>query len=233
MVRFDVACGNFVAVGDTFCLGGRTYRIIDSDRQVLELLADIANVRHFAKDNPRWLLRYRGEFCETSSSTSPATLVYLALVTRDDGIRRLAIWLRGRMGSSTAMDSLATLRHSKNVSVRRELVRALGRSQAWNWLREIGQSDSSPCLRQFAQSQLNRKRAKPMAIHLRTFMRIPAPSTRQSLYVSPEVALRLSPPKSVGFIRALLERIRRWVHPEPAAAQGSSEPHGRAPGNEI
>ena len=214
MRGFDVACGYGVAVGDTFCLGGQTYRVIPADRQVLEKLAEVCAYEGLFRANPTWLLRSRGQFRAICSSASPATLVHLALITRDDGIRRLAIWLRGRMGSSIAIDSLATLRNAKSEFVRRELVRALRRLQAWNWLRQIGQSDPSPRIRQFAQSRPHRISVQPMAHHLRTFRRIPVEPTRQPLYVSKEVALRLYPPKSIAFIRALLRRIHRWVHGE-------------------
>lgn len=210
MVRYDVGCGRPLAVGDRFCLAGQTYRLLAGDERLLAVLAELAVVRHFAT-GPWWLWRYRDAFRDIVAAASPTTLVYIALVTRDDGVRRLAIWLRGRMRTGTALDSLAVLARSRSELVRRELVRALRRLQAWNWLRRIAQYDPSPRVRAFAARRSLRTPLGPLARRLRSFARLPTAPTRPSLYVHRDVELRLRPPKPADLLRRLLQRIHDLV----------------------
>jgi hypothetical protein len=194
----------------SFRLQGRRYLVGDVGMRALNLIALLVDASGREKSAPSGFIRYRRQVRECLHPAPRALLTYVAEQATNPALRRIAVWLRGRCRGNLGVATLARLWHTDDVGVRKEIIRALKRMDAWDYLRVIETVDSNPRIRRMARP--SRRRA--FSVRLSRFLaRIgrhdagqPAP-----LLVSENCEPGGGrPAKSSVFIRRILEHIR-WL----------------------
>jgi hypothetical protein len=190
----------------------KKYRLRESGVAALRLLEKIYDGIPKAPHR-HWLCRFRPAIREIRRLNETAVLTQVVNRTSIREVRILAIWLRGRCGGHLGTDSIAQYATSADATVRKEVVRALVRMNAWGKLAEIAKRERDPRIRQLATSRSSadfRVRLDRFAVHV-TPAEVTGPT--QSFYVSPNVEFgKWHPAKSIEYIRQILQRIRNLVH---------------------
>ena len=127
-------CGFPVYEGRGFSFQGHRYRINSVGCNILKFLFELAQAGDRCDHKRTWLLRYRADFREMLRIRPTALLSYLCQQTTHEGLRCLAVWLRGRCGGTLGTVAIAVHRKSPSWKVRKEVARTLQR------MHEIGRA---------------------------------------------------------------------------------------------
>lgn len=201
-----------------FRLAGRYYRVGDCGVTALKILAQI----YFAKanaDSMYWALAVRDKVRQAEHLVARHVLSQVIEMTDDDQLRLLAVWLRGRCGGhlGTKVVANAAIRVAKDRSdafaLRKECVRALRRMSGWAQIRQLVHNETNSRLLCMASPPTGRAYQDRLAAALQNMECKTVDRPQATLWIWPEVKLRLSRPKSLHVIRQILMRIRRLVHP--------------------
>jgi hypothetical protein len=210
----------------TFWLQGRRYGVGDEGRHALKLIARMAQTSAQQSAKPSCFLPYRTAVRELLKSPPRALLVYVAKETTDPAVRQIAVWLRGRCHGRLGMAAIARLWFDPDVSLRKEVARALKRMEAWGYLREIETSDPNPRVRRLASPPIRRAFANRLADFVASLHRrdVGHPSP---LFLSDECDPGGGRPAKPGWIiRRFLEHIRWLVRAPVERGEYGSEPLG-------
>lgn len=202
--------------GDRFRLGNSRcrYFVSRADHYALELLEEIRADMPHAADRV-WLLKHRNRIRKIVNTRSRAALTYLALTSRDPGVRRLSIWLRGLCGGNLGASLLYALAWKSDVETHLLVGRAMRHMGAWAQLRELAKRPDLPAM----QIRIFRERpARQYASRLHQFVEhIPARRyspelAKRKLVVAQGVRVGAGKPaKSRWEIRRVLLRIHQLV----------------------
>ena len=186
-----------------------TYR----NQKLLDLILHIDSFRR-GHANRFWLLQFRREIRDLIGEEQRNILCHLAANIKDDSLRVLLVWFRGRCKGFVGTYQLANIYYeTPDPLLRKETVRALKRMQAWQELIKIFNSEPIDRIRNMAAQRSPRG----YDYRLQTFLKreVAAVSMEKKtmpLFVAENVELISLPPlKSSGFIRLILERIHRLV----------------------
>jgi hypothetical protein len=159
-----------------------------------------------------WLVRFRSEIRTIRRLEETAILSHVIEQTNSRNILILAIWLRGRCGGHLGTEIVADQTKYRDLTIRKEVVRALARMNAWPRLQEIVDGESVPRIRHMATGRPPKQYGKRLSTFTQNVTPIPVPEGKQWFYVSPNVDVRKwRPPKPAHLIREILERIRHLV----------------------
>lgn len=210
------ACGFPLRRGSCFRYRGKRFLVTGRDVQSIKFLVRLVESRPAGAVDPFWLISYRADFRHVLARVSPAILALVVERSRVLPVRRLAIWLLGRVGGTLGASSIAAAARSKNVVLRREVVRALKRKHAWSQLRDIAQRDPDTRVRLLARQTRPHDYEDRLSGFLKGVTPHEVVQTEPVLMVADDLASRPGrPPKSRHFIRYILERIRWLVHGSP------------------
>ena len=159
-----------------------------------------------------WLLRFRPDFRRLIANRPLALLAHLAASTRSVAMCRLTIWLLGRCGSSFGISAVAQPIRHDDVTLRREVARALQRMHAWSELREMEAGETD----QRVLALATQSRPVPHADRLTIFLGDVTPRVVQHTHTQLTCDARIltrtgRPPKAASWIRRVLQRIHGLV----------------------
>lgn len=199
-----------------FEFAGRRYRCFSDDMAAIRFLERLELDRQapdLDEGIPPTLLGMRDEFRRLIADQPIAGLV-CSLAHGSADTRRLAIWLLGCCGNSSAIPALRVFAAVPRRDIRLAVVRALRRLRARAELLEIARRDPDPWIRKFALASTKRSFATQMEQFLRTDVseiEADAPATIRMPLVWEVHELVGRQPKSGDVMRAILERIRRLL----------------------
>jgi hypothetical protein len=194
-----------------FRLRGRRYSVGAAGVRTLKLLACMYRACA-TNDDRNWPLRLRRQIRKVETLDATAVLCLVVERTRHPLLRILAIWLRGRCGGTLGTASIARFANDPDDATRKEVARALRRMQAWGPLQEMADGETDPRIQRLATAPASKPYAQRLANFTKRIACLPATTSGQPLFVSPELDLTQGwPPKSASFIRMILERIHRLL----------------------
>jgi hypothetical protein len=201
----------------------RRYRLRSSDWDTFRFLVHLEQHRDIMERDHLltqgcWL-RFRREFREIIKQRPCAGLrKFLFQVDPDSPVGLVAIWLLGRSATPRCTYGLDQLPAGETHRARRHLARALRRVEAWQRLRELAAVYPND---KFVQEMLARPAHDPFAKRLDRFAQHVDRSHESDAAMASRMPLWFrdsewsqTPPKDTGWIRVLLERIKRWVRGE-------------------
>ena len=193
-----------------FRIEKRLYRVNPDGAEALSILSEIHTASLTAKDR-YWALRLRQHIRRIEFLNCRAIMSHVIKMTRDDRMRLLAIWLRGRCGGYIGTSSVAEYASSTCFEIQKESVRALQRMSGWADLRQIADSAENLRIRNLAKQRT----AKPLNDRINSLLRnmrpIPQGSKNKELWLLPGLALGFTTPKTIETIRRILLRIKHLV----------------------
>ena len=193
-------------------IGRVRYRIRPEGVVAIKLAVEIWRMT----EQNRPLFALRNDIRAVRKTLCKAALMHLIKVTKNEKLRLIAIWLRGQCGGYVGTEILAELSTADAEVVRLKVAGALQRMSGWGVLERMSASDPSLRVRRLASSR------EPRTFHSRlreyvdksTLLPVVAKDTAlvRDLYVATDFELtQPKAPKSVEFIRQVLERIRFLV----------------------
>lgn len=201
-----------VYFGYRYRLAGRRQVLIDAGIKSLELLSTIHSAIPQTV-NPYWLLPFRDKIRTIHRLDAKSILSHVVDSTSDRNIRILAIWSRGRCGGHLGTEMLAKYATFADDTIRKEVVRALVRMNAWSRLAAVAENEVNPRIRRLATSRPPAEFTTRLGQFGRNVARTLSRAGRQPFYIAGDLEITQSKPgKPVSFIRAVLERIRDLVH---------------------
>jgi len=157
------------------------------------------------------LIAFRDEFRRLIAAMPVAGLIWCVHHDRAK-LRRLAIWLLGYGDRRLVLSTVMSCSTDREVTVRKEVVRALRHLAATEQLGVLMENEADPCVRMLAGPPRVRVFAKRLSGYL-TGGKQPAQSTpsgaRGDVFVVEPI--EGCKPKSSIYLRAVLERIRDLV----------------------
>jgi hypothetical protein len=166
-----------------------------------------------------WLLAFRADFRQILRKQPRSGIEsFIAASPLDHPSLGIAVWLLGHCATRQTSEVLDRLPMDDNVSFRRHYLRALQRVESWPRIRQIARRHPGD---PFAKRLLRRhsgdnfaRRVAHFAKHVdRTHESEAAKVSRMPLWFR-DNEWSQTPPKDPGWIRMLLERIKRWVRGE-------------------
>lgn len=219
--RLAATFGFPIEPGLMFQVDGTGYRFHAGDIQLLNLLATILASRPRDPD-PYWLLPFREHVRHVPAGV---VLAYAAQRTNHPALRCLAVWMRGRRGGTIGTPVIASLYHTTDFTLRKEVVRALQRMHAWAPLRRIELCEQEPRIRQLARQRPARAYRGRMDRFLQQVAPCKAPLGSSTLHEQADLNLHGGlPPRTPAFIRSILERIRQLVRGERRRSEKLTAP---------
>jgi hypothetical protein len=166
-----------------------------------------------------WLLAFRTDFRKIIQK-QPRTGIeaFVATSPLDHPSLGIAIWLLSHCATRQTSELLDRVPMEENVRFRRHYVRALHRVESWQRIRQIarrhpGDPYVKRLLRRSSPDSFAQRVAR-FAVHVdRTHETEAATASRMPLWFRDSEWSR-TPPKDPGWIRVILERIKRWVRGE-------------------
>ena len=194
-----------------FSILGRQHLLGETGRETLRLLSEIDQLAR-SDVGGFWALRSRPQLSQLRKLRRPSVITLVILHTRDQRLRKIAIWVRGHLTGMLGASVLGEYLHSSDAELRKVTVRALKRMNVCSDLPEVAKSDPNPRIRRIAQL----RPARPFGERINKFKRnVHARATEtkeQPLFISPSVTMRDGrPAKSSSLIQRILHRIRRLV----------------------
>jgi len=155
----------------------------------------------------------RGEIRHVRRTHCRAALTHLIEMTpQTPRLRLIAIWLRGQCGGYLGTELLAKLSTDEDEAIRAKVAGALQRMSGWSVLEGMARHDPSPRIRRIASQRMPcgfQSRLRRFTDHTPA---LPFKAAETPLYLSPRFEIsRAAQPKSIEFIRHVLERIRALV----------------------
>jgi len=200
-------------------------RLLPQDRATLRFLRDLDAFRlSLLKQSSvesngmyvNWLLPFRHDFRELIAG-KPCEALRMDLRSRkpDDPALPLTLWLLGRTANRLKTYELEKADAEQSALVRRHFARALSRVGLWVRLRQLANDYPDD---QFVQSMFDLPQKEKFAERLSRFAERmddsgaaeAALASRMPLWTRHELS-EPTPPKAAGWMRAILQRIRRWV----------------------
>ena len=202
---------------------GRKYRVTLTDRRVFAWLSILVEQWRAGWEGdalPRRLLAFRHDF-RSLVRLKPIPGLIGCLRRSDRELRMIAIWLLGRCGSNLALSPLREFLNDPDPGIRRQVARALPRSNGFTELQSMAQLDPDPRIRRLA-SGLSASSRRPYGERLGLFVHHAGGKVFVArAYVSP-MPLYLfqpigsgKPPKTRAMIRRILVHIQQLVRGKP------------------
>lgn len=194
-----------------FYVGGKRFRLGSVGLRALYLLTEIGQRWRSASDH-YWLLPLRPCIREIQLQNPRAALCLAISQTRDERLRVLAVWLRGRCGGSLGTSVVATHANSRQRLLRKEVARCLRRMSGWSDLRLIEAVEADPRIRRLAMQPRPPSHASRLTQFCQNLRRSVKPQSEPQLYLAPWIESRQGRlPRSPWLIRLFLEHIHRLV----------------------
>jgi hypothetical protein len=204
-----------------FYVGGQRFRLGPSGLRTLRLFIEIGEKSRAATDR-FWLLSLRPQIREMEQGNARAALCLAVSRARDERLRVLAIWLRGRCGGTLGTSIVATHAKSPQRLMRKEVARCLCRMSGWADLRQIEACEADPRIRRLASQSGPVTHVSRLKRFCQNVSQFAAPPGEPQLFLAPGIESRQGrPPRPPWLIRLFLERIHRLVNLE--AVKSSSD----------
>lgn len=207
--------GFSISTNQAWCVDGSRFVLSHSARRTLQLLAQIHAARPTeTQKSVYWLLSCRSQIREIENRNCTGILSRIVDLTDDPSLRILAIWLVGRCGSSIGTKKLAKFIKSQDRQTRKELARAFRRKAAWTEIRALLKNESDPRIVRLASSSKKRDFDQRLNRYTKSNKIASSnPPIRETAVAEGVDFSHGAPAKSRTFIRIMLERIHRLVHP--------------------
>jgi hypothetical protein len=200
-----------VSKGARFKLPGKRYILGKDGVRAIEILAWLRKAEG-RLGRPSEILARRPLVREIERIQASAALSYVIANSRDDRLRRLAIWLRGRSGGYLGAKDVAEFALYPNDAIRKEVARCLRRLKAWSPLREMATRDPDPKIRALATQATAENYERRQKRFLGNMSVLKTTSHDAPFLLSKGVDLSdFGPAKPPGFIRQVLARIQSLV----------------------
>jgi hypothetical protein len=196
----------------TFYIGRVRYRIRPEGLVAIKLAVEIL----WMTQQKRPLFSLRSDIRAVQKTLCKAALTHLIKVTTNEELRLIAIWLRGLCGGYLGTEVLAKLSNADSEAVRLKVAGALQRMSGWSVLERMNASDPSPRVRRRASSRVPREFHSRLRQYVDKSQPLPFVAKHTSrdreVYIATDLEFKQPKgPKSVEFIRSVLERIRFLV----------------------
>ncbi|MEM7457484.1 MAG: hypothetical protein AAF456_24335 [Planctomycetota bacterium] len=143
--------------GMKFSIQGRSYRLRRNGMQTLALMLQIHELHSGAKSRSVFAIsEIRERLCRIKQLGRGDVLMLVVSTTDDRLMKRVAIWLRGHLHGSVGTRFLAKTYLDSDDQIRKEVVRALKRMNAWCQLEFIASIEPNPRVRNIAQAKAAR-----------------------------------------------------------------------------
>lgn len=193
---------------------GKKYRLSSAAIKSLKLFLDIVCAATTAQD-AGWLIPHRETIRTLQRVSPPVGLMRVIAKSNYDEVVRLAIWIRGRSGSSFGSSVVAWHCKSDSPKIRHVTARCLQRMHAWQYLHTM-LDDPEERVRSFAERLSLMPVRRTFEQRLESFtdrvQRRTVDRRPMELMMDPSVKFDGSKlPRPPEFFRRLLLRIRRHV----------------------
>jgi hypothetical protein len=169
--------------------------------------------------NYDWLLSYRNEIRKViDGRESESILRYLAKCPR--AMVPFGVWLLAKCSDRFRTNHLADFCRHPSPAVRKHVAHALWRLEAWHRLASMAKEwPEDEAVQRFAAKAVASIESRPFderfnryARHVNQSHAPDAAAASRMPYWALNPSWSRTPPKSVEFIRRMLQRIHRWVH---------------------
>jgi hypothetical protein len=188
-----------------FRINGAKYRIGNTGVKAIELALELLRRQRSSES----LLALRPLIRDCTQGDCKAALSLLIEQTPNHELKKIAIWLRGRLGGYIGSKAISNQVHSEDEKMRFVAAKALRRMNGWSTLAVVSEIDPSERVRRIATLSAPRQFRERLSGFSKNVETIPVSPKPISMFWSRLIDLN-NPirTKSIELIRRLLVRIR-------------------------